>query len=174
MKNNLIYVLVLALSIMACTAPQQDKSLSSEDKENIEKNLLAIVDSIKTSANELRTDYFKKVYWNNESFIGVDLNGPKGYDAYMNETDEMYSNMKSIDFSEEEVSIVVFDDKTAVVLFEGNAKGENKNGVKMNLNNFNASMVFRKVDGSWKVAYTHESADQEIIMPKVDSTEVDL
>jgi hypothetical protein len=43
----------------------------------------------------------------------------------------------------------------------------------MNLNNFNASMFFRKVDGQWKVAHTHESAEQEIMTPEVDSNMVD-
>ena len=65
--------------------------------------------------------------------------------------------------------INVFDEETAMVLFKGKAKGESKDGVIMNLNNFNASMLFRKIDGDWKVVYTHESADQEIVMP-ADST----
>ncbi len=65
--------------------------------------------------------------------------------------------------------INVFDEETAMVLFKGKAKGESKDGVIMNLNYFNASMLFKKIDGDWKVVYTHESADQEIVMP-ADST----
>jgi len=70
--------------------------------------------------------------------------------------------------------MVVFDDKTVMALFSGKAKGEAKNGTKMNLDNFYASMLFRKIDGNWKLAYTHESADQEIIIPEVDSTKVEM
>ena len=92
----------------------------------------------------------------------------------MKETEEMYANMKSIDFMEDKVSVVVFDDKTAVALFEGKAKGISKDGITMNLNNFNASIVFRNIDGNWKVAYTHESAEQEIVMPEVDSTDIEM
>ena len=174
MKKNLIYVsLMVSLLMLACNPPQ-DKPLTDENKAQIKTEITAIVDSIAISANELRTDYFEKVYWNNDQFIGVDLTGAKGYDAYMKETEDMYANMKSIDFMEDKVSIVVFDDKTAVALFEGKAKGESKDGVTMNLNNFNASMVFRNVDGNWKVAYTHESAVQEIMVPEVDSIDVEM
>lgn len=161
----------MVIALTSCNQPQ-DKTLTADDKQNIEKDILVMVDSIKTSANELRTDYFKKVYWNDDQFIGIDLTGSKGYNAYMKETNEMYADMKSIDFSENEVSVVVFDDKTAMALFEGKAKGETKEGVKMNLNNFHASMLFRNIDGEWKVVYTHESADQEIILP-ADSTVVE-
>jgi ketosteroid isomerase-like protein len=160
----------LILGLFSCTAPQETK-LTEADKAEIEKEITTIIDSIATSASELRTDYFKKVYWNNDQFIGVDLTGAKGYDAYMAETDMMYAEMKNISFMENKVSVVVFDDKTAVALFEGNAKGENKAGIKMNMNNFNASMVFRNIEGQWKVVYTHESADEEIVMT-IDSIEM--
>ncbi|NBC57708.1 MAG: hypothetical protein GVY05_05415 [Bacteroidetes bacterium] len=173
MKNKIICLLIVALSIVACTAPPKDKALTDEDKAEIKSEITAIVDSIATSANELRTDYFKKIYWNNEEFIGVDLTGAHSYDEYMKETGEMYASMKSINFVEDQLSIVVFDDKTVVALFEGKAKGESKDGVKMNLNNFNASMVFRNIDNQWKLVYTHESADQEIMMPETDSTMVE-
>lgn len=173
MKKNLFYVsLMLCLLIIACNPPQ-DKPLTDEDKAPIKSEITAIVDSIATSGSELRTDYFKKVYWDNDQFIGVDLSGAKDYNAYMKETEDMYANMKSIDFMEDKVSVVVFDEKTAVALFEGKAKGESKDGVTMNLNNFNASMVFRNFDGNWKVAYTHESAEQVMIMPEVDNTDVE-
>ena len=174
MKNQIICLFVLALSIFACSTPEQKKSLTNEDKQDIEKEILTIVDSIASSASELRTDYFKKVYWNDEQFIGVDLTGAKGYDAYMKETEDMYATMKSVNFMEDKVSVVVFDDKTAVALFEGKAKGESEKGVKMNLDNFNATMVFRKIDDQWKVAYTHESAEQEIMMPEADSTKTEM
>ena len=41
--------------------------------------------------------------------------------------------------------------KTAVALFEGKAKGESKKGVKMDLDNFNATMIFKKktISGKW-------------------------
>jgi ketosteroid isomerase-like protein len=174
MKNYILSILVITLfCFTACTAPQ-DSKLTEEAKANIKEEITKMVDSIKMTANELRTDYFKKIYWNNDQFIGVDLTGSKGYNAYMKETDAMYSNMKSIEFMEDKVSMVVFDDKTVMALFEGKAKGKSKDGVKMNLNNFHASMLFRKIDGKWKVAYTHESADQEIVMPETDSTEVQM
>ena len=75
---------------------------------------------------------------------------------------------------EDEDSVVVFDDKTAIALFEEKAKGESKDGVTMNLNNFNASIVFRNVNVEWKVIYIHESAEQEILVPVVDSTGVEM
>jgi ketosteroid isomerase-like protein len=162
---------IFCFGLFSCSAPQE-KKLTPEDKDKIKDEISSMVDSIKTSANELRTDYFKKIYSNDDQFIGVDLTGAHNYDEYMKETDDMYANMKSIEFMEDKVSMVVFDNKTVIALFEGKAKGESKDGVKMNLNNFHASMLFRKVDGQWKVAYTHESADQEIIMPP-DSTIVE-
>ncbi len=162
--KKLILTILCAIAIVSCNPPQE-KSLTTEIKANIEKDISNIVDSIAKSASELRTDYFKKIYWSDDQFIGVDLTGAKGYETYMKETDEMYSNMKNINFKEDKVSIIVYDDKTAMALFEGSAKGESKTGAKMNLNNFNASMLFRKIDGQWKLVYTHESADQEIMMP---------
>lgn len=172
MKNQFLTIFcVLTVAFTSCVQTQ-DKALTSEEKSNIKEEISIMIDSIKKSANELRTDYFKKVYWNDDQFIGVDLTGAKDFDVYMKETDEMYADMKSIEFMEDEVSMVVFDDKTVMALFEGKAKGENKEGVIMNLNNFNASMLFRKVDGEWKLVYTHESAEQEIMMP-ADSTIVE-
>ncbi len=170
LKGFLLSVCVV-LSIWSCTQPEE-KPLTAEDKAAIEKEITAMVDSIASSANELRTDYFKRTYWNNEQFVGIDLTGAKGFDSYMKETDEMYAQMKSINFMEDNVRVNVFDTQTAMVLFEGKAKGESKEGVIMNLSNFNASMLFRKIDGNWKVVYTHQSADQEIIMP-ADSTMTD-
>ena len=41
----------------------------------------------------------------------------------------------------------------------------------MNLDNFNATLIFKKKDDQWKMAYTHESAEQEIKMPESDSTQ---
>lgn len=61
--------------------------------------------------------------------------------------------------------------KTAVALFEGKAKGESKKGVKMDLDNFNATLIFKKKDDQWKMAYTHDSAEQEIKMPESYSTQ---
>jgi ketosteroid isomerase-like protein len=174
MKNYFLNLVVLILiCFSACTTPQ-DTALTEEDKTEIKQQITTMVDSVASSANELRTDYFKKVYWNDDRFVGIDLTGPKSYDAYMKETDAMYAGMKNIEFNEENLRIIVFDKNSAIALFEGYAKGESKEGVKMNLNNFTASMFFRKVDGEWKIAYTHESAEQEIVMPEADSTEVKM
>jgi len=162
--KNILLCGLMVIGYFSCSVPSE-KAITNEEKAQIETEVRAIVDSISSSASELRTDYFKKIYWNDDDFVAI-WEGVTGYDEYIQQTDEMYSTMKSLNFMEDEVSVVVYDKKTAMALFSGKAKGESKDGVKMNLNNFNSSMLFRNVEGNWKIVFTHESAEQEIVMPE--------
>jgi ketosteroid isomerase-like protein len=169
--KNIIFYCIILTGYFSCSVPSE-KAITNEQKAKIETEVRAIVDSISSSASELRTDYFKKIYWNDDDFTAI-WEGVTDYDEYIEQTDEMYSTMKSLNFMEDDVSVVVYDEKTAIALFSGKAKGESKDGVKMNLNNFNASMLFRNVEGNWKIVFTHESAEQEIIMPEDESDSED-
>ncbi|WP_317164164.1 nuclear transport factor 2 family protein [Psychroflexus aurantiacus] len=130
---------------------------------------------IADAANNLDTDYFRSVYWNDDQAILIDPSyGVVDYDTYKDATEEMYSGLEMINFIKDTIMVRVIDENTAYAVFKGSAKGEAKNGTKMGINDFYASMVSEKVDVQWKIAHTHESFKQEMMMPSTsDSTTVE-
>ena len=172
MKKQFFGFLVLLIGLIVSCEQPTEQALTEEERTAIEQKVRAINDSLAASANNLSTDYFRDIYLNSDQFLAVDLYGVSGYEKYMSETDEMYSTMEAIEFTKDTVMVRVLDAETAYAIFKGRATGESKEGAKMNLNNFYASMLLRKVNDEWKIAFTHESAEQEMIMPS-DSTMVE-
>jgi ketosteroid isomerase-like protein len=172
MKKQFFGILVLLIGLIVSCAQPTEQALTEEERNAIEQEVRDINDGLASSANALKTDFFRDTYWNDDQFLAVDFYGVSGYDTYINDTEEMYSTMEAIEFTKDTVMVRVLDAETVYAIFKGRATGQSKNGAKMNLNNFYASMLLRKVNDEWKIAFTHESAEQEIMMP-TDSTMVE-
>lgn len=169
MKKLLSVTLILFLFMMSC-APEGEKPLTSEQKETLQSEVAKRVDEIVAGANKMDLETMKEIYWNDPSFLAVSFDKTFGYEGYMKDTEDIWSGMSMINFQEMNRQIMILDNQTAYAVFGGFAEGETQEGQEMKIEDFYASMLFRKVDGTWKVAGTHESGI--FVVMEQDTSEV--
>lgn len=131
--------------------------MTDAEKETLKTEVSARVDDIVAAANKMDLEAIKQIYWDSPDFHAVSIDKVFGYEGYMKDTEEIWSGMNSINFQGTENRIAILDKETAYAIFGGLAEGVTTDGQEMKIEDFYASMLFRKIDGTWKVAGTHES-----------------
>jgi len=170
MKNLLCLSTLIFLFVISC-APPEEKPLTDEQKKTLSSEVAERLDEIKAASNAMDLEAVKAIYWDDADFLAVSMDTTLDFDGYMKDTEEIWSGMSSISFEEEELEISVFDAETAYAIFGGYAEGETKEGQKMRIDDFFASLLFRKVEGSWMVASTHESGTFSMMEEETEEEE---
>ncbi|WP_224485559.1 nuclear transport factor 2 family protein [Robertkochia aurantiaca] len=155
--KNLFYLFTLSMAFAVSCSPQEEKPLTDTEKETLKGEVAARIDEIVTASNQMNLEAIKEIYWNDPAFIAVSLDQVFNYQGYIQDAEEVWSGIESLNFQEGEVQISILDSETAYAVFGGMADAQTTEGQEMKIEDFFASMLFRKVDGSWKVAGTHES-----------------
>jgi hypothetical protein len=149
-------VILFTITIAGCT--NQPKVLTETEKESIikevKKDFYAMVEACNTAdlSNALR------LYWNSTEFLGIASDGSiVDYPQFKKANEEYFGSITSQKFVTVKESFKFLDDNHILSTWQGTNEAIIKSGGKMTFSSFGVTSIFKKIDGSWKIIYFHES-----------------
>ncbi|HTY38207.1 MAG TPA: DUF3804 family protein [Bacteroidota bacterium] len=157
MKSK-IFTIVLLLSFGACTQKQSDQ-LSQQQKDQIRTELRTVVDSMIATSLKLDADAGLQFYWDSPEFLAINPDGSQcDFQALKKMGIEGVKTIASMTLSTSHADISVYAKDLALCTWIGKGEVVLKSGDKMTYDPDALTLLFRKIDGKWKIAYSHESA----------------
>ena len=156
MKAN-IFVAALLLLIVGCKQQQSDQ-LTHQQKDQIKSELKVVLDSIIVSSQRLDYNVAFSYMWNSADFVMYNQDGSHTdfQTAKKSALDEVAS-LADLKTSWEPGMFRVLNKDLVICSLVGKADITFKSGDKMKEDPDVYSWIFRKIDGQWKVIYSHES-----------------
>jgi ketosteroid isomerase-like protein len=156
MKTN-IFVAALLLLLIGCT-PQQSEQLTQQQKDQIKSEVKGIRDSAFARFQRLDTEGAMQYYWDLPDFIAINSDGSRSdFQAMKKEHIDLFSSSASLKILFTREDFMVLSKDIAIAGLDLKAELAMKSGDKMVFDPDAATMVFKKIDGQWKVIYSHES-----------------
>lgn len=166
------YTLLLLLVFTSCNT--KPAALTGDDISAIEAVLTARVDEIVLGTQQLDLDAAMAPYWDSEDFILINPDGTHiGYMEMKSINGKLFQELDSLTFVTEGHDIRVLSDKEALYTWFGNNRMVFKTGEAIQIERYAGSMLFRMIDGEWKIVYAHESASEPLSTPPADEPEGD-
>jgi ketosteroid isomerase-like protein len=156
-KSRLM-IAALLLSLLACTQKQPDQ-LTQRQKDQIKNDLKAVVDSMIATALRLDGDAGLQFYWDSPDFLAINPDGSQSdYQAMKRLGIEGVKTIATMTMSASKVDFSVLTKDIAVCTWIGKGEVTFKSGDRMTYDPDALTLLFRNIDGKWKIACSHESA----------------
>jgi len=157
MKTSTFFAILLLFTVVGCTSKQSDQ-LSQQQKEQIQREITVIGDSIMARAMRLDARWLD-YYMDSPDWGMVNMDGSRWDYQYAKnnqlDTAKSYTSWKwttthqDFKFLAKDIVIYAWDGKDETIL---------KSGDKIACNPHAYTLVFKNVAGQWKVIYSHDSA----------------
>jgi hypothetical protein len=151
-----ILVTLITIAIAGCT--NQTKILTETEKESIIKEVKKDFYAMVEACNNADLNNALQLYWNSPEFLGIASDGSiVDYQQFKKGNEEYFGSIASQKFVTVKESFKFLDDNHILSAWQGTNEAILKSGEKMAFSSFGATSIFKKIDGSWKVIYFHES-----------------
>jgi hypothetical protein len=178
MKEN-IFIAVLLLSILGCTQKQSDQ-LTEQQKDQIRKEIKAVGDSIMSRIERLDARWID-YYLDSPDWGMVNADGSRwDYQTFKNVQPDFFNSIISWKWTTTRQDFIFITKDIVICAWDGKDETIMKSGDKIAadsvLNNLYATdetmlmlgdkitfdphaytMVFKKIEGQWKIIYQHDS-----------------
>jgi ketosteroid isomerase-like protein len=136
--------------------------------DQIIKEVQNIVNEMAKYSEEAQSDQFLSFYDNSPTFLHVSGDGKmRNYEEFKKICSEYYISIDQQKLSTIAEKFNVVDTNLVIVGWTGNIIAHFKNGDTMIMNDYSVTNVFKRKDGSWRIAHSHESSlPPEIIKSK--------
>ena len=150
-------LLLVAIFIAGCT-PQQSEQLTQQQKDQIKSEVKVVVDSILAKLERLDLNGALPYLWDSPEFVSYNADGSRSdFQANKKSDIDAFVNMAAFKntTAREEFRVEAKD----LVIYSWAGKGEMfmKSGDKITEDPEATTWVFKKVDGQWKIIYSHDS-----------------
>lgn len=133
--------------------------LSSSEKERIEDELQAAVDSLIAGCEALDMELAFGAFSDSADFLMMGTDGSLcDYQTYLRNNIEYLMTCSSFELTTLDQEIRVLNRDVAVLSWAYKAEATLKTGERDVVERAGASFVFGRVNGEWKVVYYHESS----------------
>jgi ketosteroid isomerase-like protein len=161
MKPALLMLLVVLFSF-GCTN-QEPGPMSLQEQEVAKKEIREVADRILQSLNTMDVETLLRPYWDSPDFVLVSPDGSIGnYQTAKNGTVEMFKLLASLKYTTVRDEFRFLPGKTVIYAWSGKSEFAFKTGEQARIDTYTITLVFRKVDNSWKIVYAHESASPPV------------
>jgi hypothetical protein len=80
------------------------------------------------------------------------------HDGFIKMNEKYFDALESQTYTESAIMFTFIDRNTVILTYGGLALATLKDKQQMIIESFAATLIFRKMDSSWKIIYSHESA----------------
>lgn len=156
MKLKFMLVAVL-VSFSASTQKQSD--LTQQRQDEIKKELKVVIDSMIAAIDRLDAAAGIQFYWDSPDFMAINADGSiSDYHALKKMGVEGAKTIASMTISTSQVDFVVLTQDVAICTWRSKGEVALKSGTKMKYDPDVLTLIFRRIDGKWKITYSQESA----------------
>ena len=165
MKRNIL-VAALLLFIIGCT-PQQSDQLTQQQKDQIKKELTAVVDSMIARFDRLDVNGGFQYSWDSPEYVAFNADGSRSdFQATKKAAIDALGSMVALKISTVREDFTVLSKDLAICAWAGKEEVTLKSGDKVLYDPDATTLIFRKIADQWKAIYSHESAT--IVTQKAD------
>ena len=152
-----IFLSMMFFLFLACTSHQSNQ-LTNQQKDQIISELKKVIDSSIPKWENADTTGYLNYYLDSPDFISINSDGSKSdYRAFKKEIIDQFNSSTSRSFSKYTVNFIVLNKNIVICTFLGEGSMTLKSGDKISFYPSTATMIYKKIDGQWKVTYIHES-----------------
>jgi hypothetical protein len=156
-KSKLIVAAKL-LSVAACTQ-KQSAQLTQQQTDQVKHELKAFVDSMIATSLRLDGEAGIQFYWDSPEFMAINPDGSQSdIQAMKKMADEGVKTIATMSMSATRCDFTVFSMESGMCTWIGKGEVALKSGDKLTYDPDALTMLFRNIDGKWKIVYSHESA----------------
>ena len=148
------FVGALVLFVAGC-APQQNDQLTQLQKDQIESEVNAVVDSIFVRWERLEADRCFQYYW--PELVVVFDSSRLNFDAYRKMCIEYIPLLTATKWTKVRVDVIPLTSDLAMCTAVWRSTDFLKSGDTETWNPVTYSLLLKKFEGQWKVAYSHAS-----------------
>lgn len=148
---------LLALLIIGFACTTENKPLTDKDKELLITSIKPVLSQIIENSETGNLDKAIEPYLNSPEFIAVGNGQVLDFNGLKEGNRQYFDALVSQKFTEKDIKYTFIDNKTVIATWCGMGLANLKDGQKLNIDPYVATLVFKKMDGVWKVIYTHES-----------------
>ena len=158
--------LFLFLFLMSsCNNANNTKAITLDEKEVIEKAISEKIDEIIKGAKALDVDAAAKPYAAIPEFLIVNPDGTvTDLQTMKNTQTEGFKSLESMNFTTLKKQFTFLSKNIVICTWTGSNEFELKTGEKMKIDPYVGSLVFKKMDGEWKIVYAHETTAAPILV----------
>lgn len=147
----------LVLFTLACEK-EKDDTLSPEQVAQVKKEVTAATDTIIARFGRLDLDGVMAVYRDSPEFVLLGADGIKlDYAANKKAAEDLVASAASITITTKSDDCNVLAPDLALCAWTGSEEVVLKAGDTVDFAPFAVSLLYKKLDGQWKVTYSHES-----------------
>ena len=142
--------------------------MSGAESDHIIAEVKSVFDKITEYSEKAQVDSFLSCYADSPDFLHFSSDGKmRNYEEFKKICTEYYTSLKEQKIITTQEKFHVLDTNLVISGWTGNIIAQFKNGDTRKMDNYSITMVFKKIDGRWKVIHSHESAlPPEIIKKK--------
>jgi hypothetical protein len=179
MKTN-IFIAILLLCVLGCTSQQSDQ-LTEQQKEQITKEIIAVGDTIMAKFERLDAEYFNDYYIDTPDWGMANSDGSRwDYQTTKKLQPDLLNSIisfkwttthRDLKFLAKDVVLCAWDGKDETTMKSGDKikvdnlinNMYNKDlttqtlGDKIVMNPHTYTLIFKKINGVWKIIYSHDS-----------------
>lgn len=145
------------------TEEEPSSVLTQSEKQQIEKEISDLSKAFFQQAEKLNIDSCWTFFENTNDFLAANSDGTSGdYNSLIKVNNDVFSQMKSFTSNLKKESIRILSKSQVLYTIFAYQTFTLKTGENMKLDNVALTMLFTKINNSWKITYLHESSLQPV------------
>jgi ketosteroid isomerase-like protein len=157
MKNLILTILTLTSFIIVSCDTNKGDVLTDQEKATIKSEVHSVFEKIVENSEAGNLEKATDPYADDPDFICISNGAISDYNGFIQSNKEFFDALDHQTFNESAMKFTFIDNKTVILTYGGSALANFKDKQKVKIDPFAATLVFRKMDDSWKVTYSHES-----------------
>jgi hypothetical protein len=155
----ILFVAALLVLFVGCAPQQQSDQLTQQQKDQIKKEVKAVVDSMIARDERLDADGVLQYCWDSPDFVTFNPDGSRSdYQASKKGLADLFSSLASLKPHATQEDLIVLTKDIVIDSWIGKTEAVLKSGDKMVFDPDGVTQVFQRIAGQWKLIYAHESA----------------
>jgi hypothetical protein len=152
-----LFYFILSVVVISCTT-RTNQPLTSEEKDVLISEIKPVLTQIIENSEKGNLDKALEPYLNSSEFVGISNGQVFDYNGMELGNKQYFESMNTQKFTEKLLKYSFINADNVIVTWGGSAIAELKDGQKLNVDPFAATLLFTKTEGNWKVIYSHESS----------------
>ena len=153
----------LALFMLSGCGRQEPAQMTLQEQDLAKKEINEVLNQQLQAASTLDAEALMQSYSNSPDFVLLSSNGSMAdYQETKNGTAEMYKSLTALKFTTIKNEFRFLPGNVVICAWLGKCDVTFKTDERATIDSYAITFVFKKLDNSWKIIYSHESASPPV------------
>jgi hypothetical protein len=153
---RIILLILLSLIFLSCGL-KTGSSTTETEKETIKLELQSLMNELIKNNEIGNLEKSIEPYLNSPDFFSISNGQISDYKNFILANEQYFEALKSQKYSNSTFGYTFLNNENVIITWGCTARIQMKNDLEMKLDPYTATLVFKKVDDSWRIVYGHGS-----------------